>query len=196
MLGTKARWRLLPVAAMLAAASCHSSPKLDDYGELPDFSLRDQDGQTVQRSQLAGKVLIANFIFTRCPTICPTFSMKMQRIGAELRDVPDIRLVSFSVDPDYDTPEILAKFAAKFSAQPPRWLFLTGDPAVIKESVTKSLQIALEERGELPSGTPDIVHGTHIVLIDGRHRIRGYYNSDDPPRLKALTRDARALAER
>lgn len=183
-------------ALMLAAvaSACHRAPALDDYGEVPAFSLVDQTGAPIVRADLADRVVIANFIFTRCPTICPTFTAKMQKVGKELAEQEHILLVSFSVDPDYDSPEVLGEFARKFDADPARWKFLTGDPTSIKDRLAAGLQIALEQRGTLPSGGPDIVHGTHFVLIDGRQHIRGYYNSNDPQRVEQLVADARALA--
>ncbi|MBT8494478.1 MAG: SCO family protein [Deltaproteobacteria bacterium] len=168
---------------------------LEVYGKLPAFELVDQKNRKVANQDLAGKVVIANFIFTRCPTICPTFSMKMQRVAKRLADEDGITFVSFSVDPEYDSPEVLAEFAAKFKADPERWRFLTGDPETIKRTVTDGLAIAIEKRGELASGAPDIVHGTHFVLIDGDGLLRGYYNSDTRERIDELVRDARGLAD-
>ncbi len=188
------------ILAFVAAASLYAykkiggdKPKLDVYGSLPEFQLTDQDGAELTRADLAGKVVIANFIFTRCPTVCPTFTMTMKRIADKLRDSP-ITLLSFSVDPEFDQPEVLTRFAAKFGVDHKRWKFVTGDPKSIKEHVVSGLSIALQQRGTLEDGTPDIVHGTHIVLIDGKHQIRGFYNSDTPERLEQLVRDARALA--
>jgi len=169
-------------------------PALDVYGELPDFALTAQDESKVQRESLAGRVVIANFIFTRCPTVCPTFTMKMKRVAERLADT-DVRLISFSVDPEFDSPEVLARFATKFKVNPEQWSFLTGDPDAIKKRVADGLALALEERGTLPNGVPDIVHGTHFVLIDQKHQIRGYYNADTIERIDALVSDARALAE-
>ena len=194
---------LVPVVvlAFVAAAAVYAYMRrtefetLEVYGKLPEFELVDQKNRKVTRADLAGKVVIANFIFTRCPTICPTFSMKMQRVAKRLKDEDDIHFVSFSVDPEYDSPEILAEFAAKFKADPERWRFLTGDPETIKATVTDGLAIAMEKQGTLPSGAPDIVHGTHFVLIDGEGLLRGYYNSDTRERIDELVRDARGLAD-
>lgn len=180
------------VAAGALYAYSQRAPDLEVYGTLPAFELTDQKGRTVTTDDLRGTVVVANFIFTRCPTVCPTFSMKMKRLAEKLEDT-GVRFVSFSVDPAYDTPEILAAFAAKFDADPERWRFLTGDPEVIKETVEDGMAIAMDEQGTLPSGAPDIVHGTHFVLIDRDGRIRGYYNSDDLERIELLAEHARGL---
>ena len=91
------------------------------------FSLVDQTGQPFTDAALRGKVSIVSFVFTRCDTICPVISMKMARIQEKTFDLSrDIKLVSFSVDPEYDTPARLAEYADKYGADPERWRFLTG----------------------------------------------------------------------
>jgi protein SCO1/2 len=148
----------------------------------------------VTDDDLRGKVAIASFIFTRCPTVCPVVSMKMQRLAERLRGESRVVLLSFSVDPEHDTPAVLAKFAARFGADPTRWKFLTGPAGAIRSAVEGSLKIAMDRQGVLADGAPDIVHGTHLVLIDGSLRIRGYYDYSEPARIDDLARDARALA--
>lgn len=171
-------------------------PKLDDYGTLPGFAFRDQTGAPVTEGDLRGKVTIANFIFTRCDTVCPVFSLKMQGLGertAGWAEPP--RLVSFSVDPEHDTPEVLADFASTYQANPARWSFLTGDPAEVKRVVRDGLAIAMEREGTLASGAPNIVHGEHFVLLDQNLTVRGYYHSNDNARMDELLRAAEWLSE-
>ena len=170
-----------------------SDERLPTYGVVPAFSFRDQTGAAFTDRDLRGKVVIASFVFTRCPTVCPVVSLKMQRIGERLADDRGILLVSFSVDPAHDTPPVLAAFASRYGADPGRWKFLTGDPAAIRSTVEGSLKIAMDLQGDLAGGVPDIVHGTHLVLIDGAATIRGYYDYSDPQRIEALVRDAAAL---
>lgn len=175
-------------------AAAARAKKLDVLGEIPDFALTDQTGKPFARADLEGKVVIANFIFTRCPTVCPVFTARMQRLTERLADSKGLLFVSFSVDPEYDTPEVLARYAKKRDIDGRRWKFLTGDPAAIKRTSEEGLKLVLQRRGTLPDGTPDIVHDPHFVLLDRRGRIRGYYNSTDRDRLDALIADARALA--
>ncbi|HLU66591.1 MAG TPA: SCO family protein [Kofleriaceae bacterium] len=198
------RYRVWFVLALLAglAVACDrgasaGSRTLDVLGAVPDFSFRDQTGAPVRAADLAGRVVVANFIFTRCPTVCPATSLKMQRIGQRLAKMGDaVQLVSFSVDPEHDTPEVLAEFAARYQADPERWRFLTGPSDQVRAAVEGGFKIALERRGELADGTPDIVHGVHFVLVDPELRIRGYYDSDDAARLDQLVADATDLARR
>lgn len=192
--------------ALIAAAACacqgdasaggaERAKALEVFGEVPEFALTDQTGERFARSELAGKAVIANFIFTRCPTVCPLFTMKMQRVAERTAAADGLALVSFSVDPEYDTPEVLAAYAAEREIDPARWKFLTGDPATVKATVEGGLKMALDRQGTFPDGTPDIVHGTHFVLIDQRGRIRGYYDSTETERIDALVADAKALAK-
>ena len=186
--------RFLLVAAMLAGCA-DKAPELDVVGEVPAFQFVDQTGASVTERDLAGQVSIVNFVFTRCPTVCPVTSMKMQRVGDELKQ-DGVRLVSFSVDPEHDTPPVLAEFAKRYDADVPRWRFLTGPRGEVERAVEQGFKIALERRGELAGGVPDLVHGVHFVLVDPSLRIRGYYDSDDADRLRRLVSDARALARR
>lgn len=172
------------------------APRLDDYGTLPGFAFRDQTGAPVREVDLRGQVTIANFIFTRCDTVCPVFSMRMQRLGQRTADWErPPQLISFSVDPEHDTPEVLAAFAADYQADPARWRFLTGDPAEVRRVVRDGLAIAMEREGTLASGAPNIVHGEHFVLLDQALTVRGYYQASDEERVEELVRAARWLSE-
>ena len=192
------RSRALLLTALLALGACgrgaSAGDRLDDLGPVPDVAVSDQTGARLRTADLAGRVLVANFIFTRCPTVCPVTSLKMKRLGERLADEPDVGLLSVSVDPEHDTPEVLRAFAARYRADPARWRFLTGEAAAVKRAVEEGFKLNLERRGELADGTPDIVHDLHFVLIDRHLRIRGYYDSDESARLDDLVRDARRLA--
>lgn len=179
--------------ALLAGCAADPPPELEVVGQVPAFRFVDQTGAAVSERDLAGHVSIVNFVFTRCPTVCPVTSMKMQRLGEKLAD-DGVRLVSFSVDPEHDTPPVLAEFAARYRAEAPRWRFLTGPRGEVERAVEDGFKIALERRGELAGGVPDLVHGVHFVLVDPSLRIRGYYDSDDAARLDRLVSDARSLA--
>jgi protein SCO1 len=192
------RWSL--VAALLAAlGGCKSGDpepaELDVLGTVPDFAFTDQTGAPVRSADLRGRVHVAHFIFTRCPSVCPTTTLKMERLGERLAGRGDaIHFLSFSIDPEHDTPPVLAAFAARFHADPARWKFLTGPPDAVRAAVVGGFRIAVERDAALADGTPNIVHGTHFVLLDRRLRIRGYYDSDDAARLDQLAADAEALA--
>lgn len=189
----------IAVAAIAAAAVAIARPsappaELPDYGELAAFELTDQTGAPFGTRELAGAPWIANFIFTRCPTVCPVFTYKMARVQDATRAVGDrLRLVSFSVDPDYDTPEVLRAYADRHGADPSRWRFLTGAPDAVRTTVRDGLKMAMERAGDA-GDVPNILHGTHFVLVDGRSHIRGYYDSNDAGAVDRLIRDATALA--
>src|SRR5438105_12473470 len=117
--------RLLFPLLLLAMAGC-SGPRLDDLGPVEDFALTERSERPVTRADLLGKVWVAAFGFTRCTGPCPQVSGTMARLQAELAGQPDLRLVSFSVDPDHVTPGVLREYAQRFGADPQRWLYLTG----------------------------------------------------------------------
>ncbi len=166
------------------------------YGQMPAFELTDHRGAPATAQAFAGKIVIANFIFTRCPTVCPVFTMKMKRVQERTSELGDhIALISFSVDPEHDTPQVLTAYAEKFSVDTTRWSFLTGPLDAVKKTVEGSLKIAMVREGSLENGVPDIVHGTHFVLLDATGRIRGYYDSDVIERIDDLVADALALAD-
>lgn len=183
----------LAVAQVVRGRAAEPTP-LDDLGPIPTVALVDQRGEPFATDAMRDRVTIVNFIFTRCPTICPVTSLKMQRLAARTADVPAIQLLSISVDPAHDTSPVLAAFAARYDADPARWRFVTGAPAAVQAAVEQGYKIAVEREGELEGGVPDIVHGGHFVLVDGALRIRGYYDSNDAARLDALAADARRLA--
>jgi protein SCO1/2 len=172
-----------------------SQQPLEVYGAMPPFTLRDQTGAEVTEDVLRGHVVIASFIFTRCPTVCPLITMKMRRVQDRTEYAADqIKLVSFSVDPAYDTPEVLAAFAAGHGADPGRWRFLTGDAKTIQRIVAEGMMLALDVMpGALPNGAPNVVHSEHFVLLDPELRIRGFYDSSDAKRIERMLRDARRL---
>lgn len=160
---------------------------------LPAFELTDATGKPFGTKQLAGRPWAANFIFTRCPTICPAFTAKMADVQRAVKESgADAHLVSFSVDPVYDTPERLAAYAAKHGADPSRWTFLTGDPEAVRVAVVEGLKIAANPIK--PDDDPaDIFHGSHFVLVDGEGRIRGYYDSNDADATRRLLADLARL---
>jgi protein SCO1 len=171
------------------------APQLDDYGELPPFTLVTEGGQTITREQLRGHVTIVDFIFTRCDTLCPILSGRMARIQEMTADVgTKIKLASFTVDPEHDTPEVLAAYARGFGADSARWVFITGDSAEIRRTIEQGLMAGYDTSGTLPSGAPDINHSGHFILLDKDVHIRGIYHHSDTPRVDAMLRHARWLA--
>lgn len=162
---------------------------LSSYGVLPPFELVNQDGQPFGSAQLAGKIWIADFIFTNCPGPCPIISSRMSELQKPLEKT-DIHLVSFTVDPERDTPEALRSYAEKLHAKPQRWDFLTGSQAAIYALTRNGFKLAISDGGneaEMP------VHSTRVVLVDWRGVIRGYYDALAPDAVTKLLADANHL---
>ncbi|HEX8697810.1 MAG TPA: SCO family protein [Myxococcaceae bacterium] len=188
-------WAALAVLALsvgtlsLGALLARPTP-LPKLGALPDFTFTRENGSPWGMGQLRGRPFVANFIFTRCPTICPAFTRRMARIQAETQGFgPRLQLVSFSVDPTYDTPERLATYAQVHGANAERWSFLTGDYAQLKKTVVDSFKIAMGRENLDEADVMGIFHGNHFVLVDATGEIRGYYDSADDEAFARLLKD-------
>jgi protein SCO1 len=161
-----------------------SPDTLVQMGTVPPFTLIDQDNKTTGSSDLLGHPWVADFIFTNCASTCPLMSAKMMDLQTQLPK--QIKLVSFSVDPQNDTPAVLKQYGAKYQAQPGRWMFLTGD-AKTQEAVIRGLKLIFSPA----TANQPIAHDEHFVLVDSRGEVRGYYRMD---RMDQLVRDAQELA--
>lgn len=152
------------------------------YGNVPDFSLTDQAGRTVRLGDLKGRVWIADFIYTGCGAACPLMTQNLGRVGKEL---PEVRLVSFTVDPETDTPARLKEYADQFRANPDQWVFLTGAVDSVHKTVSDGFKLSLQKASQT-----DIFHSEKFVLVDREGRIRGYYDSNEEGQaaLKAAAR--------
>ncbi len=181
--------RGLAAFVALLAACGSDTPPLPELAPVPEFRLVDQSGAPFGLAELRGTVWVANFIFTTCPTVCPMLTTQMRNVQQRLRDQPNVRFVSFSVDPERDTPEVLRAYAARHGADLSTWRFLTGETEAVRAAVVDGLRVGMGERQ--PDG--DILHGTHLVLIDANGRIRGYYRNDREG-LDGLVRDVERLA--
>ena len=144
---------------------------------LPDFKFINQAGEPFGSEQLRGKVWIANFIFTRCVLSCPvqtTHMATLQQQLAQSRGWQDIALVSFSVDPEHDTPQVLAEYGEGHDADFAHWRFLTGERSSIWDLSKNGFKLPVEER-PMEVGLP-LFHAPHLILVDQQLRIRGFYN--------------------
>jgi cytochrome oxidase Cu insertion factor (SCO1/SenC/PrrC family) len=161
------------------------------YGNVPAFVLLDHAQQTISRETLRGSIWIADFIFTRCAGQCPLMSARMAALASALRRESSVRLVSFTVDPTWDTPPVLAEYAKRYGAAGEQWRFLTGDQATIVRLCTEGFRLSIAEDG----GTPEepITHSVRLVLVDRAARIRGYYDATDEVQVKRLRDDLRRL---
>lgn len=156
--------------------------------QAPAFSLVDQNNVPFSSEELRGKVWVADFFFTTCTGPCPILTLHMSQLDKRLTD-PRIQFVSFSIDPESDTPAALKAYGSKFSPSP-RWHFLTG-PDNATYAIAKDLKLpAVPASGHNP-----IFHSTKFVLVSPAGKVAGYYDSSDPASLDKLAADARALAD-
>ncbi|MBI3327655.1 MAG: SCO family protein, partial [Nitrospinae bacterium] len=160
---------------------------------------------------LRNKVWVANFVYTQCTETCPTQSLQVSRLQAEFAQEPDLRLVSITVDPERDTPEVLARYAERYGADPERWLFLTGPKRAIYQLAADGFKLSVVDPDD-PKQTSDVLrflrprpafathgskglvlHSARFVLVDRQGRIRAYHRPDDAPSLERLRRNVRIL---
>ncbi|RMH03663.1 MAG: SCO family protein [Planctomycetota bacterium] len=184
---------LLPPALLLVLAACPTEEDLSPIGEVADFTLTDQAGRAFGRRDMAGKVWVVDFFFTRCPSICPHLTAAMKGLAERLGDPADLGRLSITVDMEHDTPEVLAAYAERMGATHPNWRFLTGPRSEINRLALESFKLAF---GEEMDAEGNILHSSRFVLVDRRGRVRGYYDGLDEavrPRLDRAVR--RLLAE-
>ena len=178
------------------------------FGTVPSFSLIRPGGGRVSREDLMGKIWIANFIYTHCPDTCPLQSAEMAKVQADFAEEKDLRLISITVDPERDTPEVLSRYAKRYGADPERWLFLTGEKAAIYRLALEGFRLSVVDPTEgvkswLLGPVPllahhgetgkQFIHSSRFVLVDRQARIRGYYQSAEEEALQRLRRDVRIL---
>jgi len=163
---------------------------LQKYWTLPDFALTERSGKPLRLGDLAGKVWVADFIYTTCPGPCPMLTNRMAHVQKELDGTPDFGIVSISVDPVTDTPDVLKAYAEKFKAGP-NWFFCTGEKEAIYQLAHDGFKLPL---AEATAGAP-IIHTTRIVLVDKTGTIRGFYEGATDAGVEDIIRDIRRLLE-
>lgn len=168
------------------------APKVPVLGSVPEFALVDHQKRPIGLSELRGRVWVADFIFTSCGSICPVMTAHMGRLRPRLPE--GTRLVSFTVDPEHDTPEVLAAYGERHGAGP-EWSFVTGSQKALYELAGAGFKLPVEIS---PEGDPrfdgPFVHSQRFVLVDAEGRIRGYYDSNDPQDLERLVAEAHRVA--
>lgn len=152
------------------------------YGTLGGFRLIEKDGRPFTRDLLNGSVWVANFMFTRCQGQCPAMSLKMSSLQGLLP--ARIRLVSFSVDPQTDTPAVLSEYAKTYHAKQGKWFFVTGGSDEIKRLLSDF---------HLSNSEDPALHSLRFVLLDARGNVRGYYDSSEAQSIENLVADSKML---
>lgn len=170
---------------------------LQIFGVVPEFSFIEKDGRRVTLAELKGKVWLLNFIYTNCPDTCPIQSAQMREIQEDFKKEKDLRLVSITVDPQRDTPEVLTEYANRFSADPARWFFLTGEKETIYKLAQEGFRLGAVElpHEKRPESGATHTHSPRSVLIDRDAQIRGYYVSTEVEAMKRLRRDLKILLD-
>lgn len=165
--------------------------------QLPDWRLVDQNGQSFGSDDLAGEVYVASFLFTRCATVCPRLTASLRQLERRYREegVEGVRLVSFSVDPEHDTPERLRDYAGSRSIALERWSLVTGAGPEVRSIVVDGFALPMGERLDLAGGLVDVAHAARLALVDRDGGVRGYYGSDAVGLDEVFHRTRQILAE-
>lgn len=168
-------------------------PKLT---QVSNFSLVTHEGKPFTQASLEGTVWITAFLFTRCPTICPRIMKQLVQMQATVKhkNIP-AKFLCFSVDPEFDTPQVLTAFGKRHGVDFARWVFLTGDSTAIQKTVTDGFKVGLEGRIDESKDHLGITHGSHLVLVDKARFVRGYYRSSEQFKTREMLQHAAALAD-
>ena len=159
--------------------------ELPEIGMVPEFEFVNSEQETITLNNLKGKVWVADFIFTTCTMACPMMTGNMNIIHKKYKKNDNVRLVSISVYPEYDTPEVLTKYASQYDANTSRWYFLTGEESTVKRVIKDGFKIGDYE---------DIIfHSEKFALVDKKGMIRAYYNGMKTEDMKKLKKDINSL---
>ncbi|MGI4803511.1 MAG: SCO family protein [Janthinobacterium lividum] len=204
-----------PALAMLVFAACthkNTAAKLPIYGDrqpitktidgkqvtdtvyatIPPFSFVDQERKTITEQNLSGKIYVADFFFTSCPSICPIMQRNMLTVFKAYQGKLDFKLVSFSIDPRHDTIPVLKEYAEKLGAKADQWYFLLGKKEEVYQLAEKNYLVSVSEDGRAPGG---FVHQGWLVLVDKKGRVRGAYDGTDKKQVQQLITDVQVLMD-
>jgi len=169
--------------------------ELPVLGTIGSLNLTNQLGTPVDLGSFRGQPWFANIIFTRCPGPCASMTRIMRQLQEQVSETSDVRFVSVSTDPAFDTPDILRQYARKFKADTNSWSFLTGTKKEIFRVSTQELKLVLIEKEEADRESPEdiFLHSTLTVLIDSLGRLRGYYEMLEDGALEKAIQDLSRL---
>ena len=162
------------------------------YHTIAPFSLINQNGKIITQEDYQGKIYIADFFFTTCPTICPKMTANMGEIQSRILNDPKIKLLSFSVTPKIDSVAQLKRYALEKGVNDQKWNLVTGDKKKIYTLARKSY-LAVKDNGD--GGPYDMIHTENFVLVDPEKRIRGFYDGTDDSAMEELLQDLQILKE-
>jgi protein SCO1/2 len=164
------------------------------WHEVENVTLKNQLGNTVSLDDLKGKVIVADFFFTRCPSICPLLTRNMKKLQDALKmrdelraiDTSFVQFLSFSVDPERDSSAVLKKYADRYGVNPDKWWMLTGPKKTIYDFALNELKLGLTDGEQVDS---NFIHTGKFVLLDKKRVVRGYYNGLDSADINKLAGD-------
>jgi len=164
------------------------------WHQVADFHFKNQEGKNVSWDSLKGKIVIADFFFTHCPTICPGLTRNMKRMAESIhngqrvgdRTNKQVHFVSFSIDPERDSVERLKYWADKYQVNPEQWWLLTGDRTEMYNLILNEMKVLAEDGKGIDT---NFIHTDHFVLIDSNRHVRGYYHGLDSADLARLSKD-------
>lgn len=161
-----------------------------------DFNLIDQNGKTITQSLIKNKVFVAEYFFTTCGSICPKMNAQMQRIQKAFHGNSNFKILSYTVDPETDTPEKLKEYALKHQYYDGQWYFITGKKEDLYSLARKSFFVLKPaEAQNLGDAGSDFIHTNNFVLIDKKRRIRGYYDGTQSNDVDQLIIDVQLLLD-
>ncbi|MDX5348269.1 MAG: SCO family protein, partial [Hymenobacteraceae bacterium] len=159
------------------------------FHKVPPFSFQSQSGDVVGTDQLKDNMYVANFFFATCVGICKQMSSQLVRVQEAFRDEPQVKIVSFTVNPEHDSVEVLQQYADAYSANPKQWYFLTGQREKIYELAQKGFYLPVQQ---VP-GMNDFIHSEKFLLVDKDQHVRGIYDGTDPEDVDRLITEIRIL---
>lgn len=162
------------------------------YHKIKDFSMKNQNGETITQEFYNDKIYVADFFFTTCPTICPKMTENMALIQARILDDSQVKLLSFSVTPQIDSVAQLKRYAIEKEVNDQKWNLVTGDKKEIYTLARKSF-LAVKEEGD--GGPFDMIHTENFILVDPEKRIRGFYDGTDIKAMEELLQDITTLKQ-
>lgn len=184
---------LMLAAVMIFAAACGNS-ELKDATNYPieDFSFTNQEGESVSKEDLKGKVWVASFIFTNCADVCPPMTANMAKLQDMMKEegLEDVEIVSFSVDPAVDSPEVLKEYGKKFNVDFKNWSFLTG---YTQEEIEKFTLESFKAFVKKPETGDQVIHGTDFYLVDQNGVMRKYYTGLQEVPFDQIIKDIKTL---
>ena len=160
------------------------------YHTIKPFSFVDQDSAVITNETYSGKIYVADFFFTSCPSICPIMKVQMLRVYDKFKTDSTVMLLSHTIDPEYDNVERLHNYATRMEVSSVKWHFVTGDKPQIYEMAQTSYYVATRENEKAPGGYE---HSGAFILVDDQKRIRGVYDGTDVEAVDKLIRDINTL---